>query len=158
MQISDYFRPIFLPDPKDGSLYALGLGFEGFKKLPFTIPQLVSASPCKSTDGILYTGYKKDTWIAVDPSTGQKMEELSMEGAQKVCPSTSTNTIFIGRTEYSIVMYDSKTRERRWNATFMEFSSNAQKNLGEYDQRYFTSSSDGMIAAVDKVSGKYSIR
>lgn len=51
-----YFRYSFLPDPKDGSLYALSDGREGIKKLPFTIPELVTASPCKSTEGILYTG------------------------------------------------------------------------------------------------------
>ncbi len=27
-----------------------------FQKLPFTIPELVQASPCRSSDGILYTG------------------------------------------------------------------------------------------------------
>ncbi len=48
--------PAFLPDPKDGSLYAFGAAFDGLKKLPFTIPELVTASPCKSSDGILYTG------------------------------------------------------------------------------------------------------
>jgi len=51
-------RPAFLPDPKDGSLYAFNSGKTGdnLKKLPFTIPELVTASPCKSSDGILYTG------------------------------------------------------------------------------------------------------
>ena len=29
-----------------------------FQKLPFTIQELVQASPCKSSDGILYTGKK----------------------------------------------------------------------------------------------------
>ena len=50
--------PAFLPNPKDGSLYILDAGSEGssLKKLPFTIPELVAASPFKSTDGILYTG------------------------------------------------------------------------------------------------------
>lgn len=28
------------------------------QKLPFTIPELVQASPCRSSDGILYTGKK----------------------------------------------------------------------------------------------------
>lgn len=51
-----YSRLSFLPDPKDGSLYALSDGREGIKKLPFTIPQLVTASPCKSNEGMLYTG------------------------------------------------------------------------------------------------------
>ena len=43
---------------------------EPLKKLPFTIPELVAASPCKSTDGILYTGKKVDTWFSVDRNTG----------------------------------------------------------------------------------------
>ena len=57
--------PAFLPDPKDGSLYMLagstgaaGKGQQALKRLPWTIPELVAASPCKSTDGILYTGRK----------------------------------------------------------------------------------------------------
>ncbi|CAG2066750.1 unnamed protein product, partial [Timema podura] len=54
---SQSFAPLFLPDPKDGSLYLLrGSDSEALKKLPFTIPQLVASSPCKSSDGILYTG------------------------------------------------------------------------------------------------------
>ena len=51
--------PTFLPDPKDGSLYAYGGTTDGLKKLPFTIPELVTASPCRSTDGILYTGSRR---------------------------------------------------------------------------------------------------
>ena len=51
--------PAFLPDPRDGSIYMIGAGpNEPLKKLPFTIPELVAASPCKSSDGILYTGKK----------------------------------------------------------------------------------------------------
>jgi hypothetical protein len=34
-------------------------GFDGLRKLPFTIPELVTASPCKSTDGALYSGEEK---------------------------------------------------------------------------------------------------
>lgn len=48
--------PLFLPDPRDGSLYLLSQSQEPLKKLPFTIPQLVASSPCRSSDGILYTG------------------------------------------------------------------------------------------------------
>lgn len=50
-------RPMFLPDPKDGSLYMLNSENQSdLKKLQFTIQQLVSSSPCRSTDGIFYTG------------------------------------------------------------------------------------------------------
>lgn len=44
----------FIPNPQDGQLYILGDG--RLSKLPFTIPQLVKASPCRSSDGLLYAG------------------------------------------------------------------------------------------------------
>lgn len=64
-------QPLFLPDPKDGSLYIYngisakrkpsddadgGSDKDALQKMPFTISELVSASPCKSSDGLLYTG------------------------------------------------------------------------------------------------------
>jgi hypothetical protein len=87
--------PAFLPDPKDGSIYMLGGGFkEPLKKLPFTIPELVAASPCKSTDGILYTGKKVDTWFAVDRSlatcsgnsTTSQLSSLPTTRPNQCCP------------------------------------------------------------------------
>lgn len=50
--------PQFFPNPQDGSLYryTLGRGRDPLKKLPFTIPQLVANSPCRSSDGIFYLG------------------------------------------------------------------------------------------------------
>jgi len=49
-------RPVFLPNPSDGSLYTFDI-VEGVKKLPFTIPDLVNTAPCRSSDGrLLYTG------------------------------------------------------------------------------------------------------
>ena len=81
----------------------------------------------------------------MDPITGLKLQTLSMDGSQKVCPSSSGTTVYIGRTgglfveittgqlvdlgpqatltihgytysfaEYTIVMFDSKTREKRF--------------------------------------------
>ncbi|XP_076074287.1 serine/threonine-protein kinase/endoribonuclease IRE1-like [Mytilus galloprovincialis] len=145
----------FLPDPKDGSLYALGDGMNGIKKLPFTIPQLVSASPCKSNEGILYTGHKKDVWIAVDPVTGEKIRTLSMDGTQKVCPSDAENVIYIGRSEYTITMFDSKTGHKRWNATFTDYSTNvANKDSKDYDFKHLSSSSNGMSVTLDSKSGE----
>jgi len=57
-------RPVFLPNPSDGSLYTFDVE-EGVKKLPFTIPNLVNTAPCRSTDGrFLYTGWH----VIVKPS------------------------------------------------------------------------------------------
>lgn len=67
--------PQYLPDPRDGTLYQLGK-MGGLKKLPYTIPQLVASAPCRSSDGILYSGKKSDTWFLIDPKTGQREEVL----------------------------------------------------------------------------------
>lgn len=84
-------RPGFLPDPNDGSLYVLGgkrkeglmvsvtgravkvfvwdsysschLYESSLQKLPFTIPELVQSSPCRSSDGVLYTGNVKHVCV-----------------------------------------------------------------------------------------------
>ena len=110
--------PIFLPDPRDGSLYTFGSrkNKKDLTKLPFTVswtdgliywlidqltrnvkatyqkvfcqvPQLVQASPCKSSDGFLYAGKKTDSWLVVDPLTGKIQQKLSSEKIESVCPS-----------------------------------------------------------------------
>lgn len=50
----------YIPNPQTGELYAIV--DRHLNKLPFTIPQLVSVSPCKSSDGILYSGICKNIW------------------------------------------------------------------------------------------------
>ncbi|KAI6076638.1 Serine/threonine-protein kinase/endoribonuclease IRE2 [Aix galericulata] len=114
-------EPAFLPDPNDGSLYILGgKNKEGLMKLPFTIPELVQSSPCRSSDGVLYTGKKQDTWFVVDPKSGEKQTTLSTEASDGLCPSSPL--LYIGRTQYVITMYDTKSRELRWNATYSDYS------------------------------------
>lgn len=115
-------RPMFLPDPRDGSLYLFGRESEALKKLPFTIPQLVASSPCRSSDGILYTGRKIDTWFSIDPMTGEREQLLSFHKVKDTCPLEMQNTIFVGRTEYNIIMVDSKHKDRKWNVTFYDYS------------------------------------
>uniref|UniRef100_A0A8C7JAQ7 non-specific serine/threonine protein kinase n=1 Tax=Oncorhynchus kisutch TaxID=8019 RepID=A0A8C7JAQ7_ONCKI len=114
-------EPGFLPDPNDGSLYVLGGKHkEGLMKLPFTIPELVQSAPCRSSDGVLYTGKKQDVWFVVDPQTGEKQTSLSTSSSDSICPNAPL--LYIGRTEYMITMYDTKTQELRWNATYNDYS------------------------------------
>lgn len=95
-------------------------------------------------------GKKQDTWVIVDPKSGEKQTTLSTEAWDGQCPSSPL--LYIGRTrkpallpvcfhpsgagsgvlevtscparvpEYVITMYDTKSRELRWNATFSEYS------------------------------------
>ncbi|XP_057371090.1 serine/threonine-protein kinase/endoribonuclease IRE1-like [Daphnia carinata] len=147
-----------LPDPKDGSLYMLGnSGTEALTKLPFTIPELVSASPSQSSDGMLYMGKKLDTWFVIDPLTGEKQEVLSFQGLEAACPRNKPlgPSIFIGRTEYSLILLDSRTRERHWNVTYFDYTSSTlgQQDPQEYDLAHFTTSSTGKILTLDRHSG-----
>ncbi|XP_076451034.1 serine/threonine-protein kinase/endoribonuclease IRE1-like [Babylonia areolata] len=143
----------YLPDPKDGSLYWVN-PVDGIIKQPYTIPELVTASPCKSSEGILYTGTKKDVWLAIDPVSGMKVQTLTMDGAQRTCPSSSKNLLYLGRTEYTIVMFDTQTGEKSWNATYMDYSSHIAPDPKDYDLRHFTASSNGMAVTLDSRTGE----
>ncbi|XP_053327152.1 serine/threonine-protein kinase/endoribonuclease IRE2 [Spea bombifrons] len=146
-------EPAFLPDPSDGSLYILGgRNKEGLMKLPFTIPELVQSSPCRSSDGILYTGKKQDSWFVVDPKSGEKQTTLSTESSEGLCPSSPL--LYIGRTQYMITMYDTKARELRWNATFLDYSAPLCDESYEYKMAHFASTGDGMLVTADRVSGE----
>ncbi|KFW64645.1 Serine/threonine-protein kinase/endoribonuclease IRE1, partial [Pygoscelis adeliae] len=146
-------EPAFLPDPNDGSLYILGgKNKEGLMKLPFTIPELVQSSPCRSSDGVLYTGKKQDTWFIVDPKSGEKQTTLSTEAWDGLCPSSPL--LYIGRTQYVITMYDTKSRELRWNATFSDYSAPLCEESYHYKMAHFASSGDGLVVTLDKESGE----
>ena len=101
---------------------------------------------------MFYIGKKEDTWFAIDPQSGQKMQTLSHDSAT-VCPTPKGNSIYIGRTEYTVTMFDSKTGERRWNATFMDYSSHVATDFKDYDYRHFASSSDGTVVTMDHTGG-----
>ncbi|CAM4424566.1 unnamed protein product [Leuciscus chuanchicus] len=145
-------EPAFLPDPNDGSLYSLGgKNNEGLTKLPFTIPELVQASPCRSSDGILYMGKKQDVWYVVDLLTGEKQQTLTSSYAEMFCPSSSL--LYLGRTEYTITMYDTKSRELRWNATYSDYAYTLPDDDTKHNMAHFVSNGDGLVVTVDSESG-----
>ncbi|XP_039205601.1 serine/threonine-protein kinase/endoribonuclease IRE2 isoform X3 [Crotalus tigris] len=146
-------EPAFLPDPSDGSLYVVGGQDEGgLMKLPFTIPELVQSSPCRSSDGVIYTGKKEDVWFLVDPASGEKQSVLSPEAWDGLHPISPL--LFIGRSEYVITMYDTKTRELQWNATYLDYSAPFHEQDSDYKMAHFASSGDGWLVTVGKESGE----
>lgn len=144
--------PMFLPDPRDGSLYLFGRDLGVLKKLPFTIPQLVASSPCRSSEGILYTGRKIDTWFSIDLTTGERKQLLSFNSEKNTCPLEMQNAIFVGRTEYNIIMVDSKHKDRKWNVTFYDYSASEMEPdvMKNYDLFHFTTSSTGRVVTLDR--------
>ncbi|XP_041839499.1 serine/threonine-protein kinase/endoribonuclease IRE1 isoform X2 [Melanotaenia boesemani] len=153
IQIPVYLRePAFLPDPNDGSLYVLGGKYkEGLMKLPFTIPELVQSAPCRSSDGMLYTGKKQDVWFVVDPETGEKQTSLTTSSSESICPNTPL--LYIGRTEYMVTMFDTKTQELGWSATYNDYSALPYDDKQDYKMAHLVSSGDGLVVTVDRESG-----
>ncbi|XP_054160435.1 serine/threonine-protein kinase/endoribonuclease IRE1-like [Oppia nitens] len=158
-------RTLFLPDPKDGSLYLYN-GFsstdgetETLEKLPFTVSELVSSSPCRSSDGLLYTGKKIDEWITINAQTGHRVDVLNSD--TPMCPSPpstttsydtqTTNLLFIGKSEYHLSIFDLKTKQKTWNLTFTDFSASAVSSIPQnaYEFLHLTSSTTGRIATID---------
>ncbi|KAJ8963537.1 hypothetical protein NQ317_019034, partial [Molorchus minor] len=140
IDITNAIVPIFLPDPRDGSLYLLGDIKNPMKKLPFSIPQLVSSSPCRSSDGILYMGHKKDSWYKLDPTSGNKEQISGWDDQSPTCPVNPQTSVFIGRTRYDIKMVDSKMPENTWNVTFYDYAtmSMSKTDLEDYELEHFS--------------------
>uniref|UniRef100_A0A8C6WC26 Serine/threonine-protein kinase/endoribonuclease IRE2 n=1 Tax=Nannospalax galili TaxID=1026970 RepID=A0A8C6WC26_NANGA len=137
----------FLSDPADGSLYILGTQKQqGLMKLPFTIPELVHASPCRSSDGVFYTGRKQDAWFVVDPESGKTQMTLTTEGH-------STPQLYIGRTQYTVSMHDPKTPALCWNTTYHRYSATPMDGSPGKYMSHLASCGMGLLLTVDPGSG-----
>ncbi|CAH2268974.1 jg15999 [Pararge aegeria aegeria] len=156
--------PQFLPDPRHGFLYMYGPRGDKqmLKKLPFTIPELVANAPCRSTEGILYTGKKSDTWFILDPLTGTREQVSGFDSSkifkseyEQTCPPDKKRGVFVARTEYNILMHDSNNENQKWNVTFFDYTSNAmgKEMLNDYGIIHFTSTSNGRIMSFDRKTG-----
>ncbi|XP_036772837.2 serine/threonine-protein kinase/endoribonuclease IRE2 isoform X2 [Manis pentadactyla] len=137
----------FLSDPADGSLYMLGTQKQqGLMRLPFTIPELVHASPCRSSDGIFYTGQKQDTWFVVDPESGETQVTLTTEGP-------STPRLYIGRTQYTVTMHDPRAPALHWNTTYHRYSAPPMDGPPGKYMSHLASCGMGLLLTVDPGSG-----
>ncbi|XP_030881210.1 serine/threonine-protein kinase/endoribonuclease IRE2 isoform X2 [Leptonychotes weddellii] len=137
----------FLSDPADGSLYILGTQKQqGLMRLPFTIPELVHASPCRSSDGVFYTGRKQDAWFVVDPESGKTQMTLTTEGP-------STPRLYIGRTQYTVTMHDPKAPALCWNTTYRRYSAPPMEGLPGKYMSHLASCGMGLLLTVDPGSG-----
>lgn len=154
----------YLPDARDGSLYSSING--GLKKLPYTIPELVASSPCKSKDGILYSGKKSDSWFLVDLKTGNRKKilgygsNIDSESSTIEKETTSSRFVYLGRTKYTILMYDSSLKNNRaepWNVTFFDYSAHsmAPEISEKYEFIHVTSSASGSIVTLDRITGTF---
>ncbi|OQV13573.1 Serine/threonine-protein kinase/endoribonuclease IRE1 [Hypsibius exemplaris] len=139
----------FVTDAKDGGIYVID-GDEVIRKFPKSIPEMVQESPQKTSDGILITGKKTASWIAVDPSSGTKFDY--QPDSLTTCPLPSDDSVFIPRTEYILSFLDS-TRQHIWNATYTQYGSIPTRPprsppKGEQDDLIITSSNSGDLMKI----------
>lgn len=82
----------------------------------------------------LYVGKKKDSWFLLDPLTGQRQHILGWDHSGPTCPIESRETIYLGRTQYTIMMIDTQNGNRKWNVTFYEYSAMpmSKDNINNY--------------------------
>ncbi|XP_066900695.1 serine/threonine-protein kinase/endoribonuclease IRE1 isoform X1 [Halyomorpha halys] len=158
MKTKPVVGPLFFPDPRDGSLYLLNTEEKnGLAKLPFSIQQLVADSPTKTSDGIFYLGKKMDSWLSINPLTGEKKELFSTEEFEKICPvqKTSPNFLFLGRTEYNLALFDSLKNSHSWNITFSDYSARplSSDQLSNYGYVHVSGSASGRVRTFDRQSG-----
>ncbi|CAB1344290.1 unnamed protein product [Coregonus sp. 'balchen'] len=52
-----------------------------------------------------------------------------------------------------ITMYDTKTQELRWNATYNDYSAPPYDEKQNYKMAHLVSSGDGLVVTVDRESG-----
>ncbi|XP_055329422.1 serine/threonine-protein kinase/endoribonuclease IRE2-like [Paramacrobiotus metropolitanus] len=108
---------VFVTDPTDGGLYVIDAA-KNIQKFPKSIPELVGESPQKTSDGILITGKKTATWMAIDPKSGLRYDY--QPESLSTCPLPSDATVFIPRTEYVLTLLDSG-RQHIWNVTYTHY-------------------------------------
>lgn len=99
----------------------------------------------------VHTGKKHDVWFVVDPETGEKQTSLTTSSSESICPNTPL--LYIGRTEYMVTMFDTKTQELRWNATYNDYSAHPYDEKQDYKMAHLVSSGDGLVVTVDRESG-----
>lgn len=159
---------VYFADPTSGSIYKLQSNSENknqLTKLPYTIPELVQRSPCKSSDGILFSGRKTDSWVLIDPFTGQREIVMGFDPPANRKKSESigfatSRGVYLGRTQYTVQMFDSLSKDsnsKPWNVTFYDYSSHTMdpELVKKYEFIHVTSSTTGKIITINRKTGGF---
>ncbi|KAI9263747.1 hypothetical protein BY458DRAFT_514231 [Sporodiniella umbellata] len=121
----------YIVEPQEGgNLYIYGDG-RPLEKLPFSIKDIVAESPIRTKDGITYMGQKNTVMIAINARTGAVLQrfDFSEENSYLSLPSQKLGpgTIFVGRNEYKVLIYDDKSR-KLLNVTYSEYVPSRQES------------------------------
>lgn len=58
----------------------------------------------------------------LDSKTGQRQQILGWDRSSPTCPLQASDAVYVGQTEYSIMMVNTKDPSRKWNITFYDYT------------------------------------
>lgn len=58
----------------------------------------------------------------MDPDTGLRQKILGFDKSSGTCSVNTQKAVYVGRTQYTIMMIDSKAKNKHWNVTFYDYS------------------------------------
>lgn len=132
------------------------------EKLPFTVKELASKSPCRSSDGMIYTSKKSDEWVILNIQNGDKVDVINVDSP--VCSTEtpihsllpSQNLLHLFKNEYQISIFNGDSREKIFNLTYIDYSTSTISSIPQtsYEFVHLTSSNNGRIATVHMVNGQ----
>lgn len=72
---------------------------------------------------------------------GFDRSEIFKTDKDNTCFPDKKRGIYVARTEYNILMHDSKNKNQKWNVTFFDYTSHAMgkemlNDYGEFTKRY----------------------
>lgn len=117
-------RDILLPDPRNGQLYVASPRSRTLKAVDMNLRDIVQDAPFTGDDGSVYLGQKTTRVYAVDPQTGQfRNQYLADDDTTTEAGATPRRAaLFVGRTEYNVVVRERDSRAIRWNITLAEYT------------------------------------
>jgi hypothetical protein len=123
-------KGVFIPELKAGGighLYYYEPGGE-VKQLQIPLKDIINDHSVFINDNHVFTGKKLTHVLALDPKTGTVLQVYgegasleSLDGSRNENKKLPSNTIFVGRTQYYLNIWDMESSTLLWNITYGEF-------------------------------------
>jgi serine/threonine-protein kinase/endoribonuclease IRE1 len=115
-------KVIFIPEPAgNGDLYYVEPG-QKMKKFDISLKEMVEKNLGVMDNRHMFTGRKDTEIFAIDPMRGKIVGKFGQSGPMD-CRESTNNAVFIGRTEYTLNIWDRESDRLLWNISYVEFSS-----------------------------------
>ncbi|XP_049849801.1 serine/threonine-protein kinase/endoribonuclease IRE1-like [Schistocerca gregaria] len=131
------------------------------KQCVSSIPKFVSKLPILREDGILFLGYKEDSFYSIDSVSAIANQETNTLDGQQCEAVDLLDRLVVMRTDYRVMAVDSLTGQQYWNISYGEFvpSSMPVYEVLKEDEKELAihvvvSFIDGNLELVNSISGK----